>query len=96
VHPRLPFDQAAYLATIENPRKLEVRLLLYSHGGIEMEPSRAIPRAAENARIYGRMILEAIRRGDPRADIVQRFGDDVSRRFGLILEQEGLEMAVSG
>jgi glyoxylase-like metal-dependent hydrolase (beta-lactamase superfamily II) len=90
------FDQDAYLDTIENLRKLHPSMLFYSHGGIEMEPGTAMSKAAENAHIYGGMVLEAIRKGDPRADIALRFAADVRRRFGLLFEPEGAEMFVTG
>ena len=90
------FDQDAYLDTIENLRKLHPSMLLYSHGGIEMEPGTAMSKAAENAHIYGGMVLEAIRKGDSRADIALRFAADVRRRFGLLFEPEGSEMFVTG
>ena len=90
------FDQDAYLDTIENIRKLHPKMLFYSHGGVDTDPGGAISRAAENAHIYGKMVLEAIRRGDSRADIAQRFAADVRRRFGLVFEPEGSEMFITG
>ena len=61
-----------------------------------MEPGTAMSKAAENAHIYGGMVLEAIRKGDPRADIALRFAADVRRRFGLLFDPEGAEMFVTG
>jgi glyoxylase-like metal-dependent hydrolase (beta-lactamase superfamily II) len=90
------FDQDAYLDTIENLRKLHPSMLFYSHGGVDTEPGTAMSKAAENAHIYGGMVLEAIRKGDSRADIALRFAADVRRRFGLLFEPEGSEMFVTG
>jgi glyoxylase-like metal-dependent hydrolase (beta-lactamase superfamily II) len=90
------FDQEAYLQTIEKLRKLKPRTIFNSHGGVETVPGDAFSTAAENTRIYGKMVLEGIRHGDSRADIARRFAADVKRRFGLPFGPEGSELFVTG
>lgn len=90
------FEQDAYLATIESLQKLTVEMLFYSHGDVEREPGRLMARASENARVYGSMILEAARKGQPLEDIMQLVGDDFHTRFGQRLTKTDLEMAVAG
>ena len=90
------FDQELYLSTIERLRQMDVDLLIYSHGGLETEPQKMISRAAENARNYADMILEALRNGQTTEQLMQTFADDVARRFGVSLEEKDVEIAVAG
>jgi glyoxylase-like metal-dependent hydrolase (beta-lactamase superfamily II) len=89
------FDEDAYLRTIEYLRQLRPRTLFYSHGGVDAEPEAAFPRATENTHIWGRLVLEGMRKGDSRADIARRFVADVNSRFGVLFDQEGAEMFVT-
>ena len=90
------YDQDIYLDTIEKLRKLDAKMLFYSHGGLEGDPDRLISRAAENARIYGKMILEAAGRSDAPEDIMHAVGQHFSQRFGIQLSKADLEITVAG
>lgn len=90
------FDQEIYLDTIENLRKLGVRMLFYSHGGLEPYPETAMSRASENARNFANIILEALRNGQTTEQLMRTFGDAVARRFGLHLNERDVEIAVAG
>jgi len=90
------FDQETYLGTIERLRQLNVDLLIYSHGGLETEPQKTISRAAENARNYANMILQALRNGRTTEQLMRTFADDVAQRFGVRLEEKDVEIAVAG
>lgn len=90
------FEQDIYLETIDRLRGLPVKVLFYSHGTAEREPTRLISRASDNARVYAGMILEAAREGHPLDDIMRLVRDDFQRRFGQRLTKEDLEIAVAG
>lgn len=90
------FEQDAYLATIECLLKLEVRMLFYSHGDVEREPGRLMSKALENARVYGSIILEAAKKGQPVENIMRLVGDDFQDRFHQSLTKADLEIVVAG
>lgn len=90
------FDQELYLETMEKLRSLDARLLLFSHGGVGSDPDKLISVAAENTRVLGDLILEALRRNEAPEAISRRVGDYVSGRFGLDLDEGDLAMTVGG
>lgn len=90
------FDMDVYLGTMEKLRKLAPQRLFYSHDGVGAEPDALISLAAENTRIFGDLILKALKEGaSPEAtqDRVQRH---IFRETGLKGEALAVEMAVAG
>ncbi len=85
------FDEADYLSTIETLQQLDPRVLYYSHGGADPEPKAAFTRAAENTRLYSRMVRDGLGRGQSAAEIARRFAADVKARFGLGFDPAGAE-----
>ena len=81
------FDLEVYLRTMERLRKLSPRFLGYSHNGVGREPEELISRAAENTKIWGDMVLNALREGDDIEAIVKRVREYIHQRFGVIAEQ---------
>jgi glyoxylase-like metal-dependent hydrolase (beta-lactamase superfamily II) len=90
------FEQGTYMATIESLRRLKVDTLFYSHGNMERESGRLMSRALENARVYGKMILEAAGKGKAPEDIMRLVGEDFHRRCGQRLAKGDLEILVAG
>ncbi len=90
------YDQDIYLDTIESLRNLRTEMLFYSHGGLEKEPDKLISRAAENARVYSKMILEAAKGGNAPEDIMRMVGQHFNHRFGIQLDKADLEIVVAG
>jgi glyoxylase-like metal-dependent hydrolase (beta-lactamase superfamily II) len=90
------YEQEIYLETIEKLRELRPKILFYSHGGVEREPDKSMSRAADNARTYGRMILECLKMGESHEDIMRSVREDAAHRLGLLLEPQDLEIAVAG
>jgi len=90
------FDLEVYVATIEKLRQLGARLLFYSHGGAWEKPERLISTAAEKARMYGDMILNALRQGQKPEDISRSIGDYIMDRFGARIAGMDLQTTVDG
>jgi len=92
------FALDTYLDTIERLRNLRLGAdkLFYSHGNVEPEPDVRMVRAAENARLYGDMILEALRRGETLDGISRNVGEHIVARYGLEMEKPGLDVIVEG
>ena len=90
------FDQELYLETMEKLRQLRAHTLFYSHGGVEWEPDALISMAAENTRVFGDIILRALKEGETPEAIIQRVKEHIKSRFGLELDEVDLEMTVAG
>lgn len=90
------FHEEDYLATIESLRRLDPRVLFFAHGGADAHPRPAFTTAAENTRIYSRMTLDGLRKGESPAEIALRFVVDVKRRFGLTYAPDGAQLLVTG
>jgi len=90
------FDQELYLATMKRLRQLGARKLFYSHGGAVGEPDMLVSIAAENTRVFGDIILKAMKQGETPEAISRRIGDHITSRFGLKVHEIDLAMTVSG
>ena len=90
------FEQDTYMATIESLRRLQLDALFYSHGSVERDAGRLMSRALENARVYGKMILEVAGKGNAPGEIMRLVGDDFHRRFGQRLATGDVEILVAG
>lgn len=90
------FDQALYLGSMERLRLLNPQVLFYSHGGVGREPDVLISTAAESTRIFGDIILTALKEGAPQPEIARRINDYAIRRFSVRIDEAGLAMLVSG
>lgn len=88
----------AYLDTIERLRGLGLGAdkLFYSHGGVEPEPDVRMARAEENARLYGDVILEELKKGETLDDISRKVGEHIAGRYGLEMEKGGIDVIVEG
>ena len=90
------FDQELYLETMEMLRELGARMLFYSHGGVGREPDTLISMAAESTRVFGDIILKALKEGEATEAISRRIGEYVTSSFGLKLDDMDLAMIVGG
>jgi glyoxylase-like metal-dependent hydrolase (beta-lactamase superfamily II) len=84
------FDIEVYLETMERLRGLHPRILFYSHDGVGTRPEELISKAAENTRIFGDIILKAMKDGETTEAINQRIHEYITRQLGT--SGEGLEM----
>lgn len=91
------FDQELYLSTIEKLRQLDARILLYSHGpAVQREPETLIESVVENTRVFGDLILDALKEDEPHQAIGRRLADHMESRFGIRVDEAGLAMIVGG
>ena len=91
------FDQELYLSTIEKLRRLDARILLYSHGpAIQREPETLIASVAENTKVFGDLILDALKEGQPHQAIGRRLADHMESSLGIRIDEAGLAMIVGG
>jgi len=90
------FDIEVYLETMERLRGLSPRILFYSHDGVGSQPEELIPSAAENTRIFGDIILKALRNGETTEAVNHRIQEYISRHLGASWEWVQLEIIVEG
>jgi len=72
VPPVAGFDLDAALETIDKVSKLEPKIIFGSHGGVSREAAKLIQSVRANTKAYGDIILEAMRVGEEKEQIVQR------------------------
>jgi glyoxylase-like metal-dependent hydrolase (beta-lactamase superfamily II) len=96
----MSFDLENYLSTIDKLQHsdLEIKMLIYSHGGIELDPGKCMSRAAENARALGDIVLQALEQGKKRAEIGKAVGDYIKKHYAgdLKTDDQGYETIASG
>jgi glyoxylase-like metal-dependent hydrolase (beta-lactamase superfamily II) len=91
------FDQEIYLETMEKLRKLNARILFYSHGGVVgHDTDRLIRQAEEFTRITGEIILKALKEGGTNGEINRRVKERVNSRFGMDLTEMDLALTIGG
>jgi len=90
------FDIEVYLETMERLRGLSPRILFYSHDGVGSQPEELISTAAENTRIFGDIILKALRNGETTEAVNHHIREYISRHLGASGEGVELEMIVDG
>jgi len=90
------FDIEVYLKTMERIRQLRPRILFYSHDGIGRKPEKLIPTAIENTKIFGDIILKALREGETTEAIDYRIRDYISSHLGINVEGMDMGMTVRG
>lgn len=92
--PSLDID--LYLGTMERLRRLKPGILIYSHGGISMEPDKSISQAEANTRAIGEVVLRALKAGKSDEEITRTVGEFILQRFGFELSPYELGTNVSG
>jgi len=90
------FDMELYLETMERLRQLEPRVLFYSHNGIGREPEKLISKAAEDTRVFGDIVLNALKKGETPETIGRKVKEYVSTHFGIKMKETDTEFMVSG
>ncbi len=90
------FDIEVYLKSMERLRELRPRILCYSHDGIGREPEELISRAAENTKIFGNIVLKALRRGETTEAIDHRIREYISSSLGINVKGLDVEMTIKG
>lgn len=96
----MSFDLESYLSTIDKLQHsaLDIKILIYSHGGIERDPSRCMSRAAANARAFGEIVLQALTQGKNRAEIGKAVGDYIKKHHAsdMKTDDRGFETIATG
>jgi glyoxylase-like metal-dependent hydrolase (beta-lactamase superfamily II) len=97
----MSFDLESYISTIEKAQcsAMDVRMLIYSHGGVENEPKKCMTRALENARAIRDIVLNALKQGKKRAEIGRIVGDHIKKLYGIDdinVDDHGFETIAAG
>jgi glyoxylase-like metal-dependent hydrolase (beta-lactamase superfamily II) len=92
--PELDVDQ--YLATIDKLRRLEPRMLFYSHEAGAREPRGIISQLAENTALLRDLVIEGLKNGDDLKTIERRAHDALAGRLGAGARAFGLAGIVLG
>ena len=66
------FDLDAALETIDRLSKLAPEIVFCSHGGVSREAARLMQSVRANTKAYGDIILEAMKAGEQKEQMVQR------------------------
>ncbi len=90
------FDQELCLETMEMLRRLDARLLFYSHGRVGTEPERLISVVSESTRVLGDLILKSLKEGEASDAIGRRVMEFASSHYGLKLKEGDAMMTVGG
>jgi glyoxylase-like metal-dependent hydrolase (beta-lactamase superfamily II) len=89
-------DIEVYLSNMERLRRLQPRILFYSHGGVSDEPDRSISQAVENTKAIGDVVLKALKAGKTDEAVTRSVGEFIRGRFGIKLSPYELTTNVSG
>ena len=97
----MSFDLESYLSTIERIQcsDMDIRMLIYSHGGVENEPQKCMAKAFENACDIRDIVLHALKQGKRRAEIGRAVGDHIKKLYGSNdsnIDDQGLETIAAG
>jgi glyoxylase-like metal-dependent hydrolase (beta-lactamase superfamily II) len=96
----MSFDLENYLSTIDKLQHsdLDIKMLIYSHGGIERDQGKCMSRASENARDLGDIVLQALGQGEKRAAIGKAVGDYIKKHYAgdMKTDDQGYETIASG
>jgi len=102
-HPPLPavappsFDQEIYIETMEKLRKLNARVLFYAHGGmVGHDADKLITQAEEFTRIFGEIVLKALKEDGTNEEINRRVKERANIRFGTDLTEMDLALTIGG
>ena len=90
------FDMEVYLKTIERLRGLSPQILFYSNDGVGRNPQELISRAAGNTKIFGDIILKALRKGETTEAIDHRVREYITSHLGIRGEAVDTRMTVEG
>ena len=90
------FDLELYVGTIEKLRNLKAHWLFYSHGDAWKDPEKLTSTAAEKARMYGDLILNALRRGKDIEGVKQVLAAYIENKFGVKVGDKDLHTTVEG
>jgi glyoxylase-like metal-dependent hydrolase (beta-lactamase superfamily II) len=90
------FDLENYVATIDKLRHLKAQILFYSHGDAWKDPERLTSMATEKARMYGDLILDAMKKGKNSKDISLILGDYIVNHFGVTVDEKDLYTTAEG
>jgi len=96
----MSFDLENYLETIDKLQHsgLDIRMLIYSHGGIEHDPAGCMSRAEANARAFGNIVLQALNQGKSRAETGRAVGDYIRKHYAgdMKTDDQGYETIATG
>ena len=97
----MSFDLESYLSTIDKLQHsgLDIKILIYSHGGIERNPDRCMRQAKEMARAFGDIVLKTMEQGKSRAEIGRAIGDYIKRHHqnkNTRVDDQGYETIATG
>ncbi|EFK95033.1 Metallo-beta-lactamase superfamily protein [sediment metagenome] len=79
----MSFDLGNYLSTIDKIQHsdLDIKMLIYSHGGIERDPAECMRRAAENALAFRDIVMKAMEEGKSRAETGKALGSYIQDKY---------------
>lgn len=89
-----PFDMEEYLETMKKLSDLNPGIIFYSHNGVGREPAGLIAKALENTRVFGDIVLKAMKEGQSPERIGHALQDYVFTQAGVKPEMMEIPLAV--
>jgi len=90
------FDLELYVGTIEKLRNLKAQWLFYSHGDAWKDPEKLTSGAAEKARMYGGLILDALKQGKDVGGVIGVLSAYIEKNYGVKVGDKDLQTTVEG
>jgi hypothetical protein len=84
-----------YLETMKKLDDLNPGIIFYSHNGVGREPAGLIAKAVENTRIFGDIVLKAMKEGQSPERIGRALQDYVFTQAGVKPEIMEIPLAVA-
>ena len=81
------FDPDLYIKSMLRLRELKPKLLFYSHGGVEHEPEKTIAAVIENTKMFGEVVLRALKSERTEQAVIQNIGEYIRNRFAFEMEE---------
>jgi len=90
------FDLEDCLNTMDRLKVLKPSILLYSHGGVGLEPQKRISRVIENTQYFAEMIQDLIRNGGDAQSISRKVTEYSSAKFPPEWEEDMIRVWRTG
>ncbi len=87
-------DNDVFLGTIKKLEALKPDVIFYGHDGVGKEPEKLIPTVYENTRVFGEIVLKALKEGASSRDIGERIQAYITEKTGVKAEFSDRTMTV--
>ncbi len=87
-------DNEVFLGTIQKLEALKPQLICYGHDGVGRDPDKLIPVVYENTRVFGEIVLKALKEGVDSKEVGRRVQQYITEKTGIKSEFSDRTMTV--